>query len=51
MKFIRLGAVLSCVSADNAIAIGSTPAEFADHIRKEQTRWSDVVKRAKIQAE
>ena len=37
--------------ADNAIAIGSSPAEFAAFIKKEQARWSDVVKKANIKAE
>jgi tripartite-type tricarboxylate transporter receptor subunit TctC len=38
-------------AADNAIAVGSTPAEFAAFIKKEQERWSDVVKKANIKAE
>ena len=37
--------------ADNAIAVGSSPAEFAAFIKKEQARWSDVVKKANIKAE
>jgi len=39
------------LAADNAVAVGSAPAEFAEFIRKEQARWGDVVKRAKITAE
>ncbi len=50
-KATKSQAVAERFAADNAIAIGSTPAEFADYIKKEQTRWSDVVKKAKIQAE
>ena len=38
-------------AADNAIAVGSSPAEFAAFIKKEQERWSDVVKKANIKAE
>jgi tripartite-type tricarboxylate transporter receptor subunit TctC len=38
-------------AADNAIGIGSSPAEFAAFIKKEQARWSDVVKKANIKAE
>ena len=38
-------------AADNAISVGSTPAEFAAFIKKEQERWSDVVKKANIKAE
>ncbi len=36
------------LSADAAIAIGSTPAEFAKFIATEQARWKLVVARAKI---
>jgi tripartite-type tricarboxylate transporter receptor subunit TctC len=28
------------------IVVGSTPEEFAAHIRKETARWADVVKRS-----
>jgi len=38
-------------AADNAIAVGNSPAEFAAFIKKEQERWSDVVKKANIKAE
>ncbi len=37
--------------ADNAIAVGNSPAEFAAFIKKEQARWSEVVKKANIKAE
>ena len=33
------------------IVAGSTPEQFAAHIRKEAARWAEVVKRAGIQAE
>ena len=36
---------------DNAVAVGSTPAEFASYIKKEQTRWKEVVDKAHIRAE
>jgi tripartite-type tricarboxylate transporter receptor subunit TctC len=36
------------LSADAAIAIGGTPAEFAKFIATEQQRWKTVVTRAKI---
>lgn len=36
---------------DGTLAIGSSPAEFADFIRKEQARWGDVVRRSGVKAE
>jgi tripartite-type tricarboxylate transporter receptor subunit TctC len=36
---------------DGTLAIGSTPAEFAEFIRLEQARWSQVVKQANIKAD
>jgi tripartite-type tricarboxylate transporter receptor subunit TctC len=36
------------LSADAAIAVGSTPAEFAAFIAAEQNRWKPVIARAKI---
>jgi tripartite-type tricarboxylate transporter receptor subunit TctC len=38
-------------AADDAEAIGSTPAEYAAFIKKEQERWSKVVRTAKIKAD
>lgn len=39
------------LSVDDAEPIGSTPAEYAAFIRKEQERWSKVVRTAKIKAD
>jgi tripartite-type tricarboxylate transporter receptor subunit TctC len=50
-KAVKAPAVAERFAADNALAIGSTPAEFAEFIKQEQTRWSDVVRRANIKAE
>ena len=36
---------------DNAVAVGSTPAEFASYIKREQARWKEVVDKAHIRAE
>ena len=36
------------LNADAALAIGSTPAEFAAFIATEQARWKPVIARAKI---
>jgi tripartite-type tricarboxylate transporter receptor subunit TctC len=38
-------------AADDAEAVGSTPAEYATFIKKEQERWSKVVRTAHIRAD
>jgi tripartite-type tricarboxylate transporter receptor subunit TctC len=38
-------------AADDAEAVGSTPAEYAAYIKKEQERWSKVVRAANIKAD
>lgn len=38
-------------AADDAEAVGSTPAEYAAFIKKEQARWSRVVRAANIKAD
>jgi tripartite-type tricarboxylate transporter receptor subunit TctC len=43
--------VLERFAADDAEAVGSTPAEYAAFIKKEQERWSKVVRAAKIRAD
>ena len=43
--------VLERFKADDAEPIGSTPAEYAAFIKKEQERWSKVVRAAKIKAD
>jgi len=43
--------VLERFSADDAEAVGSTPAEYAAFIKNEQARWSKVVRTAKIKAD
>ncbi len=50
-KAARTPAVAERFAADDAIAVGSTAAEFAEFIRREQARWSEVVKKAGIKAE
>jgi tripartite-type tricarboxylate transporter receptor subunit TctC len=44
-------AVTEKLAADNAIAIGSTPQEFAAYIKAERARWGEVVKKAGIKAD
>ena len=43
--------VIERFAADDAEAVGSTPAEYAAFIRKEQERWSKVVRTAHIKAD
>jgi len=50
-KAARAPAVAERFAADDAISVGSTPAEFAQFIRREQARWSEVVRKAGIKAE
>lgn len=50
-KATRSPLVLERFAPDDAEAIGSTPAEYAAFIKKEQDRWSKVVRAAKIKAD
>jgi tripartite-type tricarboxylate transporter receptor subunit TctC len=50
-KATKAQAVKDRFAADDAIAFGSTPAEFAAFIKQEQARWSEVVKKAKLKAD
>ena len=43
--------VLERFRTDGAIAVGSTSAEFAEFIQKEQARWSEVVRKSGVKAE
>jgi tripartite-type tricarboxylate transporter receptor subunit TctC len=43
--------VLERFAADDAEAVGSTPAEYAAFIKKEQARWSKVVRAANVKAD
>ena len=47
-KAIREPAALERLSADAAIAVGSTPGEFAAFIARERERWKPVIARAKV---
>ncbi|MEY2893933.1 MAG: hypothetical protein RJA98_3841 [Pseudomonadota bacterium] len=47
-KAMRQPAALEMLAKDAAIAVGSTPAEFAKYIALEQKRWQPVIARAKI---
>jgi len=47
-RAVREPAVLERLQGDAAIAVGSTPAEFAAFIAKERERWKPVLERAKV---
>ncbi|HMC15202.1 MAG TPA: tripartite tricarboxylate transporter substrate binding protein [Albitalea sp.] len=48
VKAIRAPGALERLTADAAIAVGNTPAEFARFIDAEQQRWKAVIARAKV---
>jgi tripartite-type tricarboxylate transporter receptor subunit TctC len=50
-KAAKSPSVLARFAADDAEAVGSTPAEYAAFIKKEQERWSKVVRAAHIKAD
>jgi len=50
-KAVKQPAVVERFAVDSAIAVGSTPAEFAVFIHQEQARWSEVVRKAHIKAD
>jgi tripartite-type tricarboxylate transporter receptor subunit TctC len=50
-KAAKVPRVQERFASDDAEAIGSAPAEYAAFIRKEQERWSKVVRTAKIKAD
>jgi tripartite-type tricarboxylate transporter receptor subunit TctC len=47
-RAVREPAALERLNSDAAIAIGSTPAEFAAFIATERARWQPVIARAKV---
>jgi len=50
-RAVKTQPVLERFAADSALAVGSTPAEFAEFIRGEQTRWSEVIRKAGVRVE
>ena len=50
-KAMKGQAVRERLNADDVIAVGSSPKEYADFILSEQKRWSEVVKKANIKPE
>ncbi len=47
-RAIKEPAAVKLLESEAALAIGSTPAEFAAFIAQEKTRWKPVIARAKI---
>ena len=47
-RSMREPATLERLNGDAAIAVGSTPAEFAAFIAQERERWKPVIARAKV---
>ncbi len=39
------------MAAEGSEGVGSTPAEFATHIKNESARWSDLIKKSNIKAD
>ena len=50
-KAAKSALVLERFKADDAEAVGSTPQEYAGFIKKEQERWSKVVRAANVKAD
>ena len=50
-KAIKTPEVRERLASDGAVPIGSTPDEFARHIRSEMEKWGKVVKQAGITAD
>ena len=50
-KAVKEPATQERLAHDAAIAVGSTPAEYAKFIAAEQKRWQPVIARAKIKPE
>ena len=50
-KALRSKSVLDRMAVDSAIAVGSTPQQYARFIAAEQLRWKDVIQKAHIKAD
>lgn len=46
---LKLADVQKRMATDGSDPVGSTPAEFAAHVKAETARWSEVIKKAGIQ--
>ncbi len=50
-KILRAPATAERLAVDGSVAVGSTPEEFAAHIKAEHVKWSKVVREANIRVE
>ena len=50
-KILRQAAIVEKLAADGAQPAGGTPAQFADHIRNEISKWASVVKYARMRVD
>jgi len=50
-KILRQSAVVEKLAADGAQPVGGTPAQFADHIKNEISKWAGVVKYARMRVD
>jgi tripartite-type tricarboxylate transporter receptor subunit TctC len=50
-KAVKTAAVIERFRADDAEAVGSSPADYARYIAAEQARWKDVIQKARIKAD
>jgi len=50
-KILRQAAIVEKLAADGAQPVGGTPAQFADHIRNEISKWAGVVKYARMRVD
>ena len=48
---VQLPDVRERMSSEGVVVIGSTPEQFADHLRKESVKWGKVIRDAKIKLE
>jgi tripartite-type tricarboxylate transporter receptor subunit TctC len=51
VRTLQLADVLSRLANDGAEAAGSTPQQFADHIKTEHAKWARIIKQAGIRGE
>lgn len=50
-KILRQAAIVEKLAADGAQPVGGTPAQFADHIKNEISKWASVVKYSRMRAD
>ncbi len=50
-KILRQAAIVEKLATDGAQPVGGTPAQFADHIRNEISKWASVVKYSRMRVD